>query len=48
MRLKNICKIVAATLPLCALGGLSGCSDAWDDHYGQVGESSTSSLLECV
>jgi len=49
MRLKNIYRIVvAAAIPLWGLGALSGCADAWDDHYEKSGDNPTATLLECV
>lgn len=49
MKLKNIYKAKVAALTFCVLGGMSSCSDVWDDHYGrQVGDSSTSTLLERI
>ena len=48
MRLRNIHKIVAAALPLCVLGGMSSCSDTWDDHYDKVGDTPTVTLLDRI
>ena len=48
MGLKKIYKIVAAALPLCVLGGMSGCTDTWDDHYGEEANIPTVTLLELI
>ena len=48
MRLRNIHKIVAAALPLCVLGGMSSCSDTWDDHYDKMGDTPTVTLLDRI
>ena len=39
---------MAATLPLCVLGGLSSCSDTWDDHYDEAGDAPTATLLQHI
>ena len=48
MGLKKIYKLVAAALPLCVLGGMSGCTDTWDDHYGESGDIPSTTLLERI
>ena len=48
MGLKKIYKVVAAALPLCVLGGMSGCTDTWDDHYGEKADIPTVTLLELI
>lgn len=49
MIMKRVYRIVVAVaLPLCGLGAVSSCSDAWDDHYAQSDEAPTITLLECV
>lgn len=48
MGLKKIYKVVAAALPLCVLGGMSGCTGTWDDHYGEEADLPTVTLLELI
>lgn len=38
----------AVSLPLCALGGLSSCSDTWDDHYDKGDDNASVTLLQCI
>ena len=46
---KNIYKtIIALALPLWGLGGLTGCSDSWSDHFDMAGTNGDATLLQLV
>ena len=48
MKVKNLYQfVIALALPL-GLGGLSSCSDSWDDHYDVADANGTESLLQLV